>query len=224
MQTQLSRYIIQSLKLIAGLLDSNVGVNDIKPDYYSNNPLFECLVCSRQVSSNRYATHLEKCMGVGAKSARKGSARNAKSASSAVTSRLLNTSSRSASPSVRPLASQRKRLASPNVTTNAREKQVKSEHTTTSTPTLPPKAGTGLQLDERKEPNKPDAKSSAPSEAPTPAVRAGDTVDSVRTEDVGSVGTSARADEDEPFEDVDFPSNFSISVSGLHLKRIIRLT
>ncbi|SAM81368.1 uncharacterized protein UBRO_02925 [Ustilago bromivora] len=49
-----------------------------KPDYYSNNPLFECLVCSRQVSSNRYATHLAKCMGMGSKGGRKGAARNAK--------------------------------------------------------------------------------------------------------------------------------------------------
>ena len=42
-------------------------VHGTKTDYYSNNPLFECLVCSRQVSSNRYATHLEKCMGIGSK-------------------------------------------------------------------------------------------------------------------------------------------------------------
>lgn len=49
-----------------------------KPDYYSNNPLFECLVCSRQVSSNRYATHLAKCMGMGSKGGRKGAARTAK--------------------------------------------------------------------------------------------------------------------------------------------------
>ena len=49
-----------------------------KPDYYSHNPLFECLVCSRQVSSNRYATHLAKCMGMGGKGARKGAARSAK--------------------------------------------------------------------------------------------------------------------------------------------------
>ncbi|TKY87384.1 hypothetical protein EX895_004061 [Sporisorium graminicola] len=56
-----------------------------KPDYYSNNPLFECLVCSRQVSSNRYATHLAKCMGMGSKGGRKGAARNAKAAMSSLT-------------------------------------------------------------------------------------------------------------------------------------------
>lgn len=49
-----------------------------KPDYYSHNPLYECLVCSRQVSSNRYAPHLAKCLGIGGKGARKGAARNAK--------------------------------------------------------------------------------------------------------------------------------------------------
>ena len=51
-----------------------------KSDYYSNNPLFECLVCSRQVSSNRYATHLEKCMGMGLKAPRKTATRTAKAA------------------------------------------------------------------------------------------------------------------------------------------------
>ncbi|PWY98574.1 hypothetical protein BCV70DRAFT_201894 [Testicularia cyperi] len=56
------------------------GAGGNKPDYYSNNPLFECLVCSRQVSSNRYATHLAKCMGMGSKGGRKGAARNAKAA------------------------------------------------------------------------------------------------------------------------------------------------
>ncbi|CDW99456.1 hypothetical protein [Sporisorium scitamineum] len=55
-----------------------------KPDYYSNNPLFECLVCSRQVSSNRYATHLAKCMGMGSKGGRKGAARNAKATTSSL--------------------------------------------------------------------------------------------------------------------------------------------
>ncbi|PWN49216.1 hypothetical protein IE53DRAFT_388598 [Violaceomyces palustris] len=57
----------------------NTGSVSAKPDYYSHNPLFECLVCSRQVSSNRYATHLAKCMGMGGKGSRKGAARNAKS-------------------------------------------------------------------------------------------------------------------------------------------------
>lgn len=59
-----------------------------KPDYYSNNPLFECLVCSRQVSSNRYATHLAKCMGMGSKGGRKGAARNAKAVSTPVSAAL----------------------------------------------------------------------------------------------------------------------------------------
>ncbi|GAC76951.1 hypothetical protein PANT_22d00268 [Moesziomyces antarcticus T-34] len=62
------------------------GASSSKPDYYSNNPLFECLVCSRQVSSNRYATHLAKCMGMGSKGGRKGAARNAKATTSATTS------------------------------------------------------------------------------------------------------------------------------------------
>ena len=88
-------------------------VHGTKTDYYSNNPLFECLVCSRQVSSNRYATHLEKCMGIGSKSLRKGSARNAKTASTAVTQRLLNTNSRSASPASSTTSTQRKQGASP---------------------------------------------------------------------------------------------------------------
>ncbi|SPO22178.1 uncharacterized protein UTRI_02187_B [Ustilago trichophora] len=60
------------------------GSTSSKPDYYSNNPLFECLVCSRQVSSNRYATHLAKCMGMGSKGGRKGAARNAKASTTSV--------------------------------------------------------------------------------------------------------------------------------------------
>jgi hypothetical protein len=32
---------------------------------YQNNPLLACLVCSRQVSANRYAQHLASCVGVG---------------------------------------------------------------------------------------------------------------------------------------------------------------
>ncbi|SPO23508.1 uncharacterized protein UTRI_02187 [Ustilago trichophora] len=62
------------------------GSTSSKPDYYSNNPLFECLVCSRQVSSNRYATHLAKCMGMGSKGGRKGAARNAKATTAGVAS------------------------------------------------------------------------------------------------------------------------------------------
>ncbi|KAE8256409.1 hypothetical protein A4X13_0g2656 [Tilletia indica] len=45
------------------------GPTTIKPDLYSHNPLYECLVCSRQVAANRYATHLANCLGIGAKAA-----------------------------------------------------------------------------------------------------------------------------------------------------------
>ncbi|KAK0524858.1 hypothetical protein OC842_005705 [Tilletia horrida] len=41
----------------------------LKPDLYSHNPLYECLVCSRQVAANRYANHLANCLGIGAKAA-----------------------------------------------------------------------------------------------------------------------------------------------------------
>lgn len=34
-------------------------------EMYQNNPLLACLVCSRQVSANRYAQHLASCVGVG---------------------------------------------------------------------------------------------------------------------------------------------------------------
>lgn len=34
-------------------------------EMYQNNPLLTCLVCSRQVSANRYAQHLASCVGVG---------------------------------------------------------------------------------------------------------------------------------------------------------------
>lgn len=33
---------------------------------YASNPLLECLACRRHVSSNRYAPHLAKCLGLGA--------------------------------------------------------------------------------------------------------------------------------------------------------------
>ncbi|KAK0545550.1 hypothetical protein OC846_005629 [Tilletia horrida] len=36
----------------------------LKPDLYSHNPLYECVVCSRQVGVNRYAYHLAKCLGI----------------------------------------------------------------------------------------------------------------------------------------------------------------
>ncbi|WFD31668.1 hypothetical protein MSPP1_002707 [Malassezia sp. CBS 17886] len=96
-----------------GTFDAGAGANGTKPDYYSNNPLFECLVCSRQVSSNRYATHLEKCMGMGAKTSRKGCSRMAKSNSNAATSSLLNSGTRSASPAQRTDPGARKRGTSP---------------------------------------------------------------------------------------------------------------
>ena len=49
------------------------NANPLKPELYSANPLFECLICSRQVGINRYAHHLAKCLGIGGKekSARK---------------------------------------------------------------------------------------------------------------------------------------------------------
>jgi hypothetical protein len=34
-------------------------------ELYHNNPLLTCLVCSRQVSANRYSQHLASCVGVG---------------------------------------------------------------------------------------------------------------------------------------------------------------
>ena len=34
-------------------------------EMYQHNPLLACLVCSRQVSANRYAQHLASCVGVG---------------------------------------------------------------------------------------------------------------------------------------------------------------
>ena len=55
----------------------------------------------------------DRCMGIGSKSLRKGSARNAKTASTAVTQRLLNTNSRSASPASSTTSTQRKQGASP---------------------------------------------------------------------------------------------------------------
>jgi len=34
-------------------------------EIYHNNPLLSCIICSRQVSANRYAQHLASCVGVG---------------------------------------------------------------------------------------------------------------------------------------------------------------
>lgn len=119
--------MVCKIMLTEDIVDANSSENGRKTDYYSNNPLFECLVCSRQVSSNRYATHLEKCMGLGNKSMRKVSSRSAKSASNAVTQRLLNTNSRSSSPAVRTTLP-RKRGASP--VAGPKDKQVKPERST----------------------------------------------------------------------------------------------
>lgn len=89
----------------------------IRPDLYAQNPLFECLVCSRQVSSNRYAVHLAKCLGIGssgkaASASRKQalSARNspAPNATSDTSSLLLST------PRVQAALEARKRLRAPD--------------------------------------------------------------------------------------------------------------
>lgn len=42
--------------------------NAVQPkglEIYHNNPLLSCIICSRQVSANRYAQHLASCVGVG---------------------------------------------------------------------------------------------------------------------------------------------------------------
>ena len=42
--------------------------NTVQPkglEIYHNNPLLSCIICSRQVSANRYAQHLAACVGVG---------------------------------------------------------------------------------------------------------------------------------------------------------------
>lgn len=88
-----------------------------RPDLYAQNPLFECVVCSRQVSSNRYAVHLAKCLGIGssgkaASASRKQalSARNspAPNATSDTSSLLLST------PRVQAALDARKRLRAPD--------------------------------------------------------------------------------------------------------------
>ncbi|PWN32557.1 uncharacterized protein FA14DRAFT_75401 [Meira miltonrushii] len=47
---------------------SNEASNTVQPkglEIYHNNPLLSCIICSRQVSANRYAQHLASCVGVG---------------------------------------------------------------------------------------------------------------------------------------------------------------
>ncbi len=44
------------------------GSTLLRPELLSNsNPLFDCIICNRQVGSNRYAPHLAKCLGLGTK-------------------------------------------------------------------------------------------------------------------------------------------------------------
>uniref|UniRef100_V5ERY2 SAGA-associated factor 11 n=1 Tax=Kalmanozyma brasiliensis (strain GHG001) TaxID=1365824 RepID=V5ERY2_KALBG len=120
-----------------------------KPDYYSNNPLFECLVCSRQVSSNRYATHLAKCMGMGSKGGRKGAARNAKATSATPVGRGAGTPRYSSDADDDSLTKRKNGLVkgtkransplAPSSVANARmNKRIK-----TSSPTPPPAEGGG---------------------------------------------------------------------------------
>lgn len=184
--------------------DSATYVNGTKTDYYSNNPLFECLVCSRQVSSNRYATHLEKCMGIGNKSVRKSSIRNAKSMSSAATQRLLHTNSRSASPATSASSQPRKqRTASPAPskempvkgdqrasTPLAKQVDVVSKPTTTA-----PTKAESTKTKDKSIPPKLSASAAPVSTSSTPAT-----------------STPAQADEDAMFDDADFPSGFDLSV------------
>ncbi|KDN44689.1 hypothetical protein K437DRAFT_294774 [Tilletiaria anomala UBC 951] len=92
---------------------SNSAGNPLKPDIYAQNPLFECIVCSRQVSSNRYAVHLAKCLGIGGKekSVRKagsGLASSTASDAGGVQNSLLN------NPRVIGVLEQRKRTKAPD--------------------------------------------------------------------------------------------------------------
>ena len=61
-------------------------------DIYHNNPLLACLVCSRQVSANRYAQHLASCVGVGKGSVarRKGKSASAVSGNAKIKTALEN--------------------------------------------------------------------------------------------------------------------------------------
>lgn len=181
--------------------------NGVKTDYYSHNPLFECLVCSRQVSSNRYATHLEKCMGLSAKGTRK-TTRSAKAASSAVTQRILSTSSRSASPAAPRAVSAnvpRKRGASPTpLAASAREKQIKTEY---GTPT-PQDASTPQS----------GAKAALLSSAAR-ASQAGDSTLSTSAATQTHTTDAAAGTEDADSEDLEFAATLSISVCMMYLRQ-----
>jgi len=180
--------------------------NGAKTDYYSNNPLYECLVCSRQVSSNRYATHLEKCMGAGNKSTRKGSTRNAKTASTAVTQRILNTNSRSASPSTSsPTAAQKKQGSSspaPQMpAATSKEKQsIKSEKPSTPLSKQVDLPHTSVQGSQSSHLSKGAADASYPIKS------------SGSTPQADSASAAGHADDEELFDDADFASGFSVSV------------
>lgn len=173
-------------------------VHGTKTDYYSNNPLFECLVCSRQVSSNRYATHLEKCMGIGSKSLRKGSARSAKTASTAVTQRLLNTNSRSSSPASSTTSTQRKQGASPAPAAS------KDRAKKTESPAPPAK-----QIGSVSRAQAPKPQVTKPVDAQIPSKP------SVSTPQTDTASASGQHDDDDMFDEADFPSAFSLSVRSM---------
>lgn len=188
--------------------------NGAKTDYYSNNPLYECLVCSRQVSSNRYATHLEKCMGAGNKSTRKGSTRNAKTASTAVTQRILNTNSRSASPSTSsPTAAPRKQGSSspaPQMPAAAsKEKQsIKSEKPSTPLSKQVDLPHTSVLGSQSSHLSKGAADASYPIKS------------SGSTPQADSASAAGHADDEELFDDADFASGFSVSVRCTVFRRV----
>ncbi|KAL4402133.1 hypothetical protein ACI68E_001785 [Malassezia pachydermatis] len=127
---------------------------------------------------------------------RKVSSRSAKSASNAVTQRLLNTNSRSSSPAVRTTLP-RKRGASP--VAGPKDKQVKPERST------PIPAGPGTPMVTSHMPNDMDTPKSDTSKADT-------TTTPTKPPSVArapSVATNRTDDDD--FEEIDFPTNLSIS-------------
>ena len=182
----------------------------VKPDYYSNNPLFECLVCSRQVSSNRYATHLEKCMGMGLKAPRKNSTRTAKAASHVAT-RLLN-SAGSDSP--------KKRTASPTpLRPSTEDKQARTVNAEDVSDSVKP--GTTPEQQARGTPtgaprNSPqtsatnDAARKASAEGPSTSANGTNADADALDEDASAMRTS----DADGIDDADFPSAFSVSVRG----------
>ncbi|WFC99614.1 hypothetical protein MYAM1_002359 [Malassezia yamatoensis] len=193
--------------------DSLNQANGPKQDYYSNNPLFECLVCSRQVSSNRYATHLEKCMGMGMKLSRKSSSRNAKTASSAMNARLLNTDSVPNSPSSSATSLPRKRGASPDSQrTNAQEKVSKRERTSTPASSIaqesPTLAHSTLPANRTATPSKAATHSREDSKARS-KLHQNTTANGAPSSEPGTLAD--RAEELEVSDDPDFPSGFSVS-------------